>query len=206
MTNTITALKDGPLKLESDAQVLYLSGEAVEAKPVVSLCRCGQSKNKPFCDGSHRAAAFSSERQIVEETVQHYAGKQASISFNRSICSGAARCVEGLPSVFSSESSEDWISPDNDSIEKVKAAVANCPSGALSLQVNEQHWIPEVTTEPHIDIVPDGPFNVQGIELIDRPPATNARSKQYALCRCGLSKNKPFCDYSHAEQGWQDGN
>ena len=205
MKNAITALNDGPLKLESDTQVLYRSDETVETKHVVSLCRCGLSKNKPFCDGAHRAAGFSDERLIEKEAVQHYPGEQASISFNRSICSGAARCVKGLPSVFSSESSEDWIAPDNDSLENVKAAVANCPSGAMSLQIEGQVIAPTETTKPQISIVPNGPLNVQGIKLIDRQPATNARPEQYALCRCGLSKNKPYCDYSHAEQGWQDG-
>lgn len=204
MKNLITVVKDGPLKLESNIEFIHQSDEVIDIKPVASLCRCGLSKNKPFCDGAHRAAGFSDERLIEKETVQYYAGKQANISFNRSICSGAAKCVEGLPGVFSSESSENWIFPDNDSLENIKAIVAQCPSGALSLQTEGKAISSSEPVTPKITIVSNGPLNVQGIELVDRPVTTDGNPEQYALCRCGLSKNKPYCDYSHAEEGWRD--
>ena len=65
MTVQITALKNGPLKVEGDAQVLDSSGKPfpTAAGKSVFLCRCGHSSNKPFCDGTHKKeeVAFASE-------------------------------------------------------------------------------------------------------------------------------------------------
>ncbi|MBD3220051.1 hypothetical protein GF314_02315, partial [bacterium] len=59
--------------------------------------------------------------------------------------------------------------------------------------------------QERITVVKDGPYNVEGVAL-DTPHApTHGAASKYALCRCGFSKNKPFCDYSHAERGWRDG-
>jgi CDGSH-type Zn-finger protein len=55
----VTPLKDGPLKVEG-ARLETGPGQAVD-KPVMFLCRCGHSANKPFCDGRHRAMGFQSE-------------------------------------------------------------------------------------------------------------------------------------------------
>jgi CDGSH-type Zn-finger protein len=55
----ITPLKDGPVKVEGVLQICAADGTVVEQKDVAFLCRCGASANKPFCDGSHRAAGFT---------------------------------------------------------------------------------------------------------------------------------------------------
>ncbi|HEX2612884.1 MAG TPA: CDGSH iron-sulfur domain-containing protein [Fibrobacteria bacterium] len=63
MSIKITALKHGPLQVEAGAQICDAAGQVftvTEGKPVF-LCRCGQSANKPFCDGAHRKAEFQSE-------------------------------------------------------------------------------------------------------------------------------------------------
>ena len=54
----ITMIKDGPLMVEGTCKVEKQSGEAVKEGEKLFLCRCGESKNKPFCDGSHKAAGF----------------------------------------------------------------------------------------------------------------------------------------------------
>jgi CDGSH-type Zn-finger protein len=59
----ITVRNDGPLRLEGDIAILDQGGQpwGLRGRTVVSLCRCGPSANKPFCDGSHARAGFISE-------------------------------------------------------------------------------------------------------------------------------------------------
>ncbi len=54
---TITPTPDGPYKVEG-AKLLNADGDEVESKPTMFLCRCGQSANKPFCDGTHKKVDF----------------------------------------------------------------------------------------------------------------------------------------------------
>lgn len=55
----ITFRENGPIVLQAEGELLFRSGETEEKKPgTVTLCRCGQSANKPFCDGSHRRVGF----------------------------------------------------------------------------------------------------------------------------------------------------
>jgi CDGSH-type Zn-finger protein len=62
MPVTIRLRPNGPLVIEGDVQVVDHEGNPFplpQNKPVIALCRCGQSKNKPFCDGSHKACNFA---------------------------------------------------------------------------------------------------------------------------------------------------
>jgi CDGSH-type Zn-finger protein/ferredoxin len=203
MSRRIGAKENGPLVLECAEEILHQDGRTVEKRNPAYLCRCGQSKNKPFCDGAHVAAGFSSEREISEEILQVYEGKRVTITFNRSVCAGAANCVRGLPTVFDSEGSEDWIHPDGDESAKIIEAINACPSWALSCSVGPQTTTDDRET-PGISIVKNGPYNVEGVPLDHTPTPTHCSTTKYSLCRCGHSKNKPFCDYSHAEKNWSD--
>jgi CDGSH-type Zn-finger protein/ferredoxin len=203
MSCTVTPIENGPLKLQSDEAITFDESLTLEPGKPVFLCRCGASKKKPFCDGSHKAAGFTSDREISDEIQQHYPGKSVSINFNRSICAGAANCVHGLPSVFKSDNSDHWIFPNNDSNKNIAEAVARCPSGALSYSVNEKVVI-DPPTDVRMSIAKDGPYHVQAIALEITATEAHLNGGKYSLCRCGHSKNKPFCDYSHAEQHWTD--
>lgn len=203
MSHKIRARENGPLVLECAEEILLEDGKQLEKPNPAFLCRCGLSGNKPFCDGAHAAAGFTSERDIAEEIVQVYKGKQLTISFNRSICAGAASCVHGLPTVFDSEGSENWIHPDGDEKAKVIKAINACPSGALSYSLGAQTTIDE-RVKPKVSIVKNGPYNVEGLRLEDSPMPTHCSTTKFSLCRCGHSRNKPFCDYSHAEKNWSD--
>jgi len=59
----ITPRDNGPLRVEGDFEILDAQGKAfgLGGRTAVSLCRCGHSANKPFCDGSHKAAGFQSQ-------------------------------------------------------------------------------------------------------------------------------------------------
>lgn len=63
MTTTIRVSKNGSLKIEGEIQLLDAEGRAYDlaGRKAISLCRCGQSSNKPFCDGSHSRCGFESD-------------------------------------------------------------------------------------------------------------------------------------------------
>ena len=93
-----------------------------------------------------------------------------------------------------------WILPDGDTVEKIIATIKRCPSGALSYAIDGVEYRDQ-EREPMITVAKNGPYEVVGsIELVN-PPALceGASTEHYALCRCGASKNKPFCDGTHWE-------
>jgi CDGSH-type Zn-finger protein/uncharacterized Fe-S cluster protein YjdI len=125
IVNIVRVRENGPLAIEAELQI---KGQAA-ASPRATLCRCGQSMNKPYCDGSHVAGAFVAS------------GEPASVPFT-------------------------------------SLAARNGP----------------VNVKP----IPNGPLQVTGnVEIVSGTGRTcNAVTETY-LCRCGQSKNKPYCDGSH---------
>ena len=103
-----------------------------------SLCAgCGNSKNKPFCDGTHASIGFSGDRapDRVRDQRENYIGKAVTIHDNRGICAHAARCTSTLTTVFK-YGQEPWVDPNGDTAEKIIATVNQCPSGALSYSLD----------------------------------------------------------------------
>jgi CDGSH-type Zn-finger protein len=205
MKATLLAVKNGPLALKSDDNnnILFQNGKPLRTGTPSYLCRCGASKDKPFCDGMHQHIAFRDTREISKELIQEYEGKEIHITFNRSICAGSAHCVQHLPDVFSPKDSTNWIYPDNANKSAIISTIHSCPSGALSYAINDEHYI-DTRTQPKVTIIKNGPYAVEAVSFKSHPVPTHFAATKYTLCRCGLSKNKPYCDYSHAEQGWRD--
>jgi len=194
----IECKSDGPY-LVKDLQALANSkGERLEAKAVMALCRCGGSATKPFCDGTHRKNGFSGARQAQTGATKRdvYRGREITIYDDRAICAHSARCTDNLASVFK-YGSEPWIDPDGGSVEAVIDAINKCPSGALSYAVNDVVAPPQQRA-PAVTVTKDGPYAVVGaIPLAGQGSGAIAATECYTLCRCGASKNKPFCDGSH---------
>lgn len=201
---SIKLLDNGPLRLsvkgnkDSYSDVLFdARNKPIKIKKNSIICRCGKSKQQPFCDGIHRMCGFSSANTLEDEIIQRYEGEDVTIVFNRSICAGASNCVRNFPSIYKN-ASEDWIHPDGASVEKVKNSVKQCPSGALFYELAGES--PNEDYEGYkITIIKNGPMNVSGkVDLHVDKWSTNANPQKYSLCRCGASRNKPFCDYTHA--------
>lgn len=202
---TIECKSDGPYIVKDLQDLRRSDGASVSVQPVMALCRCGGSANKPFCDGTHRKIGFSGARLSDGSTdrCDHYEGRRITIHDNRSICAHAGHCTDGLAAVFK-YGSEPWIDPDAAEVDAIVATIHRCPSGALSCFVDgvEQH-APQRT--PAITITRDGPYAiVGGVALIGQQWANGASTEHYTLCRCGASKNKPFCDGSHWTAGFKD--
>ncbi|MGI0037303.1 MAG: CDGSH iron-sulfur domain-containing protein, partial [Nitrososphaera sp.] len=175
----------------------------------VSLCRCGQSKRKPFCDRSHIAAGFSgknSESSQVRNLRKNYVGKGITVHDNRRMCSHSAECIRNLKSVFD-VSQRPWINADGADVDEIARVVKMCPSGALSYSLDGIEYRDELDREPKVLVSNNGPYLVTGgIDLEgDISWAEEASKEHYALCRCGASENKPFCDGNHLRIRFVDG-
>jgi len=203
MNDKIIGFENGPLEVDCAHAMFIQDGKKIEVKNLSHPCRCGKSKSKPFCDGSHVDAGFSDKKEISKEILQTYKGKEITINFNRSICAGAGKCVQGLASVFSLGNSQNWIFPDKGSNENIIKTISACPSGALSYSIDGK-IILDTRSQAKVSIIKNGPYNVEGIKLKGMPIPTNFSETKYSLCRCGHSKNKPYCDYSHAEHNWNE--
>ena len=204
---TITCKPNGPYLVKDLDDLRNSRGEPMEVKPGMALCRCGGSANKPFCDGTHQRNGFSGAKR-EDRTVdarESYAGKRIVVHDNRSICAHAGHCTDGLPSVFR-QKQEPWIDPDGAAVDAVIDAVRACPSGALSFTLTEPEP-PDSARTPSITVTKDGPYAiVGGANLVGESFAEGASTEHYTLCRCGASKNKPFCDGSHWTIDFKDDN
>ena len=202
---TITPLKDGPLRVEGLTRFTNSRGEAIETKNVIALCRCGSSKNKPFCDGTHKAIAWEDAKDSdrVPDRMDTYQGHEHIILDNRGICSHAGYCTSGLPAVWRT-GVEPWIDPDGAPADEAQRVIRRCPSGALSYrQDGTTHNAFSDTRE--IQVSKDGPYRIRGgVVLDDSTFGEGASREHYALCRCGKSRNKPFCDGTHWYAGFKD--
>mgnify|MGYP001574951023 CR=1 FL=1 len=195
---TIECSPNGPYVVRNLQNLRNSKGESIPTKPVIALCRCGGSAKKPFCDGTHSKLGFSSQKvaEGTRDKRQDYAGKGITIHDNRSICSHAGFCTDRLASVFRLKT-KPWIDPDGAGVGEIIEAVRRCPSGALSYSIDGvEHR--DQDREPMITASKDGPYLVTGgVELEDESRAEGASKEHYTLCRCGASKNKPFCDGTH---------
>lgn len=206
MTDTpkIEERENGPLVVSNIPNLRGPDGE-METKQVMALCRCGASKKKPFCDGSHNDAGFESRggKPAGRDRVMPFEGKEVTVNFNPMLCAHAAECGRLAGHIFDS-SKRPWIQPDEGTVEEVKAVVAACPSGALSLALSEDDVTHIVTDTVEIRVQEHGPYWVQNIAPPVPMDAVGGTDEKYVLCRCGLSGNKPFCDGSHRDAKWRD--
>jgi CDGSH-type Zn-finger protein len=217
----ILSLSNGPYYLINDMKpkiVEHLqddNGRSLSNISGVALCRCGASKNKPFCDGTHSIIGFSSSNRVIsddskisKDKKKSYAGKNITIHDNRKICSHAAECVNNLSSVFRFDA-RPWIDPNGANREDIIQTIRKCPSGALSYSIEGVENKDQNKRDPMVTVSKNGPYLIiGGIDLIgDNIQWAEGSSKEhYTLCRCGASNNKPFCDGMHKSINFVDDN
>jgi len=202
---------NGPYRLVSDptpqpvGTLQSHTGSGYKTPVGVSLCRCGGSKNKPFCDGTHSSIGFSSANtaDASRNRRETYAGKRITIFDNRALCAHAGVCTDKLKTVFL-YGKEPWIDADGAAVEDIISTIGKCPSGALSYAIDGvEGTLPK--REQMVTVTDNGPYAVTGgIELMNTPFGEGASKERYTLCRFGASKNKPFCDGSHWAAGFKD--
>jgi len=196
--------RDGGPLIVTDLPALASSdGKELPNRSVLALCRCGASKNKPFCDGSHGLIGFDSapSDDRSKDEILTYEGEEVTIHYNRLLCSHAAECGRRQKAAFDT-SRTPWIVPDNAPADGLAEVVKACPSGALRLSRPGEAPAFSQGDFKGITVQKDGPYRVAGVPLESTPLAQGANPEKYVLCRCGHSKNKPFCDGSHYDIGW----
>lgn len=196
---TIAALPGGPLLVKDLPTLVTIDGQETSPDPVFALCRCGGSKNKPFCDGTHKTNGFSDVRETDKplDKERVHEGDDIGIRDNRTICCHNGTCTETLPAVFE-VSRSPWIDAKAATKEDVVALVRKCPSGALSYELDGKTVRDFNERAPKVLIERDGPIRIEGSVRLDVDENLQPPSKEhFTLCRCGASKNKPYCDGSH---------
>jgi len=169
-----------------------------------TLCRCGCSKNKPFCDGSHFKNSFDGTETASNEShlkqAKVFNGPELDLYDAKALCIGAGFC---------DRAGNIWnLTTNSDNLEYKKLAIeeaANCPSGRLVMYDKEGNLI-EPDFKPKISLTEDqdgipGPLWVMGrVEIESAKGEIYEVRNRVTLCCCGKSENKPFCDGSHLEE------
>lgn len=136
------------------------------------------------------------EERKRSDVQREYRTDHIIVHWEPKLCIHTARCLRGLPQVFDINR-RPWIEVEAASADQIAEVVRRCPTSALRferLDGGPQEEAPEQTT---IQATPDGPLYVRGELKIINQDREIRQLKRAALCRCGHSKNKPFCDGSH---------
>lgn len=219
MKEKIIVSKDGPYLIEGDVPIHdeivvndkegnplnYQVGKEYPKKDSCALCRCGKSKNKPFCDGSH--AGFFNGKETADnskylDSCEKISGPQVDLLDNAKLCSGVGFCHR-------KGGTWDLVSHSDDKNKKNLAICqcGNCPSGRLVAvdkktgKAIEPKFEKSIGLIEHFDDGISGPIWVKGgIEINSFNGKKYETRNRVTLCRCGKSKNKPFCDGSHIQE------
>jgi CDGSH-type Zn-finger protein/truncated hemoglobin YjbI/ferredoxin len=203
---TIQSALNGPYLVTNAETLRNWLGELLPTRPQMALCRCGESANKPFCDGTHARIGFTAQKdpKRVPDRRDTYVGTAITVLDNRGICAHSGFCTDRLASVFH-VGDETFATPNGARMDEIIRAVRACPSGALSYTLGgiEIRDGVDQARPPTIEVSKDGPYRVTGnIPLKDgqgndEPRNTGVSLEHYSLCRCGHSQNKPFCSGMH---------
>ena len=197
---------------ENGASWSFVEGASfkMDSDPV-ALCRCGQSKGKPFCDGSHTHAGWeprltASDRPLLDDA-RKFEGPSVSLTDNDKYCVFARFCdahgrVWGLVR----------RSDDERSRELTIREANMCPGGRLSAWDNETGTPFEPKYDPSLALIEDPAMKVSaglwvrgGIPVEREDGSAYEVRNRVVLCRCGQASNKPFCDGTHASMRFKDG-
>jgi CDGSH-type Zn-finger protein len=215
---TIEVTKDGPYLvsggvplgeqwIETNAageSLDYREGETYPTPQQYALCRCGQSGNKPFCDGTHKKVSFDgaeiASRVPYSERAETIEGPTMLLTDVENLCAFARFC-DPKGRVWNLVQQAD--SPETRKL--VEHEAGHCPAGRLVVWDRATGEAIEPKFEASIGLIQDtarqvsGPIWVRGgIPVVSVDGETYEVRNRMTLCRCGRSANKPFCDGSHA--------
>ncbi|MDD3594434.1 MAG: CDGSH iron-sulfur domain-containing protein [Candidatus Gastranaerophilales bacterium] len=218
----IKVTKDGPYLLygipkineeiiisdEENIAIEYRQGRIFEIKKFpAALCRCGKTKNAPFCDGEHTKDNFdgtetASFEPVINNTVV-YEGAGLILKDNEDLCASARFC-DAKGTIW------NLIFEETEEAQKEVIRQANlCPAGRFIITDKNGTVIEDISPQ-EISILEDEGLEISGpiwVKGSIRVESINGKSYEIrndqTLCRCGNSKNKPFCDSAHCHKGYK---
>jgi CDGSH-type Zn-finger protein len=217
-TPKVVIIKNGPYRVSGalplSKQIIAVNkqgesetwekGHIYAEQPAYSLCRCGHSANKPFCDGTHKKIQFdgteTASREPYAAQAKRFDGPGMELADAESLCAFARYC---------DPHGQVWSQIEHTSDPAIRERfiqqTGNCPSGRLVAIDKKTGRAIEPSLPVSIGLVEDPAQECSGpIWLRGGIPVVSAEGFEYevrnrvTLCRCGASKNKPFCDGSHA--------
>ncbi len=221
----IVVRKNGPYVVHGDVPLVRKSqvvsehgepltwkkGASIKTSEAYTLCCCGQSSKKPFCDGTHARIDFDGTESAdtgvtAERQVVYAGGTKIVVKRDYSLCMESGFCSNRITDI-------QKMVPDTDDTQvraQVMAMIERCPSGSFTYSIEEG----EVDIEPDLprqvavttEITSDGPIAgplwVTGNIPIERADGQPLETRnRVTLCRCGLSSGKPLCDGTHRAMG-----
>jgi CDGSH-type Zn-finger protein len=182
----------------------YREGKTYPTLQQYALCRCGQSGNKPFCDGTHKKVSFdgaeTADRAPYMDRAKTTEGPTMLLTDVESLCAFARFC-DPKGQVWNLVQQADR--PETRKL--VEHEAGHCPAGRLVVWDRATGEAIEPKFEPSLGLIHDtarqvsGPIWVRGgIPVVSVDGETYEVRNRMTLCRCGRSASKPFCDGSHA--------
>lgn len=222
---TIEVLRNGPILVhgkvplrqqfitpdENGGSWEYTDGKTFETQETTALCRCGHSKSKPFCDGSHAKAewdpSLTADNKPLLNEAEVTDGPTLQLTDNRNYCAFARFC-DPYGQVWNLVGKSD-----DKTLRELTIREANyCPAGRLKVIDKTSGNFIEHPLAPEISLLEDpamhcsGPLWVKGgIPINDDAGTEYELRNRVTLCRCGASDNKPFCNGAHASIKFKDG-
>lgn len=189
----------------------WIEDETLETPAHYLLCRCGNSGNKPFCDGTHNTVHFdgaeTASRAPYTQQAQLIDGPRLALSDVPPLCAAARFCH-----LYGTVWRQVGHTDDPAVAAQFVRQVGDCPSGRLVAWDKQTGQPIEPSLPPSIGLVQDPTKNVSGplwvrggIAVESADGETYEVRNRQTLCRCGASRNKPFCDGSHITVGFRDG-
>jgi CDGSH-type Zn-finger protein len=223
-TPKVTIIKNGPYRVSGavplSKQIIAVNkegesetwqqGHVYPEQQDYKLCRCGHSQNKPFCDGTHKQIQFdgteTASREPYAAQAKVFDGPAMQLADAESLCAFARYC---------DPHGQVWSQVEHTGEHAVRERfirqTGNCPSGRLVAIDKHTGRAVEPSLPVSIGLVEDPAQQCSGpIWLRGGIPVVSAEGFEYevrnrvTLCRCGASRNKPFCDGSHATIKFRD--
>ena len=188
----VNVMPDGPVEIKNATSVRFC-GKELKASGDLLLCRCGESTNAPFCDWTHASVGFDGGcENPPDKELRVWEGATLRTFFNANACMHVFYC-KPLKELRARE-----LEGDTEAAAEIMRVVGTCPSGALSYERKADIAEPAHPARPvDVDIVEGGEIRLQAEFEINAPLLERQASDTATLCRCGLSKNKPWCDGRH---------